>query len=174
MRWILFLLVISFNGCMTAEKSVRIKNDNFSDKIKIIGMEVVKEKQTLVNVERERYYLRSWVNKETKEVKHQLYYSIDYNDSEWRSFHRAALKGGDQLEFDRISTDVKVGGSTTHYYETIGAMIPHEYLISNKEGFPVKWYAQNGTTKVTYLKPQQIKKQLKALQEQRSRLTSNN
>lgn len=174
MRWILLLLTIWLTGCMTADKTVNVTNDRFSNRVTITGREVVVKNQAALSVERQKYFLRTWIDKQTQAVSHQLYYHIDYNGADWRTFYKASLEGGKNLEVTRISTDVTVDEYDTRYFETIGATVPHKYLVNNKDGFPVKWYAQDGTTKVTYLKPKQIKKQLKALQEQRSKLTSNN
>jgi hypothetical protein len=174
MRYLIFLLILPLAGCMTADKTVKVKNDSFSDQVTIVGSQVLAKKRGLVNVEKAKYYLRSWVNKDTKAVQHQLYFTVNYNSNEWRNFYKAAVKGGDQLDFTRISSDVNVNEYGTRYYETMGASIPHQYLIKNNEGFFVKWYAKNGTTRRTFVKKRQINKQLEAVQKQRANLTAKN
>jgi len=164
MRYLIILLIFPLAGCMTADKTVRVKKDRFSESIKILGREVVHKDQGLFNTKRFKHFLRSYVNKKTGQVTHQLYFTTDYSRSDWHNYETAKLKGGRGLKVEQIGSDVTVDQYGTRYYETLIAIIPNKILKDNKDGFFVKWYAQSGHSVKMLITPEQVKQQLAAVE----------
>jgi hypothetical protein len=106
------------------------------------------------------------VNKTNGQVKHQLYVS-DYYQGSWVFWSRANSQDAQPLEFVSISRDIIYCGSHVgcSYSEQLGATIPDTILKTHQDGFSVKFYANTGKEMVTTLTSQQIRQQLKAIED---------
>ena len=138
---------------------VKIIKDEFEPTIDVYGIEQTIE-GSLIN----KYFIRSFINKQTKEAKHQIYVRYSYK-GDWHFYYRANAKGGDFVEFIEIGRDVDCRSSNScTYYETFGATIPKEYLNNNRSGFSIKFSAKSGDSFVVKISSFQINEQLKAIE----------
>ena len=112
------------------------------------------------------YLLRSFVDKRTGAVQHQLYATTSYR-GDWRFFERAAGEDMRELEFSAISRDV---GSCPQYLgcsftEAIGATLPDTVLRERwTTGYAVKFSARSGHTMVLPITREQIVEQMNAVE----------
>jgi len=85
----------------------------------------------------------------------------------WVIWSRANTQDAQQLEFVSIRRAVISCGSYTgcSYAEDFGATIPDTILKTHLDGFSVKFYAQTGKEMVITLTSQQIRQQLKAIED---------
>jgi len=85
----------------------------------------------------------------------------------WVIWSRANTQDAQQLEFVSIRRAVISCGSYTgcSYSEDFGATIPDTILKARLDGFSVKFYAQTGKEMVITLTSQQIRQQLKAIED---------
>lgn len=111
------------------------------------------------------YYLRSFVTRNTREVVHQLYVSHYYWD-EWMFWESARGDDARELPFTGISSKVEscVGGAGCSHTEIFGIAIDDALLRAKRGlGYSVKIYSRSGRTMVLAVTPEQIGKQLAAV-----------
>ena len=138
------------------EQKVLVNNSEFDANIRLTGMNLkkVEESGFLTGYDYINYMTRSWVNKETSSVTHQVYISIAYAAGGWRFYNSATLKGGDPLEFTSINRDVVgcQGGtyvSSCNYKETIGINLTDDFLQSKSDdGISFRISSQSGKENV--------------------------
>jgi hypothetical protein len=107
--------------------------------------------------------LRSWMDRDTKAVTHQLYVNVSYS-GDWRWYYRAADDHADDLVTEKIGSSVPscVAGCTLS--ETIGVELPDALLRSRaSKGFQIKLSAKSGDALILDLTPAMIGSQLRAV-----------
>jgi hypothetical protein len=139
--------------------SVQKEESQFENPVRFLG---IQERHT--GNPYNRYFLRSWVNKTSGEVNHQLYVS-DYYSGSWAFWTQANSQDAQPLEFVSISRDVVDCGSSVGclYSEHLGVTIPDTTLKAHQNSFAVKFYAKTGKEMVITLTSLQIRQQLKAI-----------
>lgn len=138
---------------------VQVAPDRFAGMVAFNGIE-----KTFPGDRFNRFELRSWIAKDGG-LTHQLYVS-DYYEGSWRFYDQAAGEDARTLEFTEISRDVIACGELTgcSMSEIFGADLPDSLLRAHTAGgYAVKFYAKSGDTLVVHLAPEQITKQLAAI-----------
>jgi len=139
--------------------SVVVQDTQFDKDITFIGIEDT-HGPALMNIAPNTYKIRSWVNKETRAVTHQLYVT-HYYDGNWIFWNSASDQDAKSLQFSSISREVIScrGGCT--YSEVFGAMISDRDLRQRKDsGYSVRFRARAGADKVIFISQRQISAQL--------------
>jgi len=107
--------------------------------------------------------IRSWLNKETKAVSHQLYVDIGYIGS-WRWYGMAADDQANSLEVIRIGSNVGSCRGGCSLSETVGIALDDALLRSRAStGFQIKLSAQSGASFIIDVSAGQIAAQLNAI-----------
>jgi len=152
-----------------------VENTQFEQSIKILGVEdnamigggFDKEFNNYGN----HYYIRSWINKRTAVVTHQLYVSVWYR-GEWHYYQRANGQDAMPIPFTEISRDVVscAGGRGCVLSEDFGIDLSDAVLAANPLGFSVKFYAKDGADFILQISQAQIREQLQAVAQARRAL----
>lgn len=107
--------------------------------------------------------IRSWLNKETKVVSHQLYVDISYIGS-WRWYGAAADDQANALEVIRIGSNVGSCRGGCSMSETVGITLDDSLLRSRAQtGFQIKLSAQSGASFIIDISAGQIAAQLNSI-----------
>jgi len=152
-----FIMVLITISCVSLRKEVSVVTDEFEPFITINGIE-----DYIGDDLKGAFFLRSFINKKTKDVTHQLYIYCTYHWN-WRFYNSAHLSGGKALEFTEIRRDFNCTDGICTYYEHFGADISDEFLRKNTEGFSVKISAKSGDNAVINVKSNQVIEQLKEI-----------
>jgi hypothetical protein len=142
--------------------SVKIEDSQFDEAATFIGINT----EISYAIDRDTLYLlRSWVNKKSGQVTHQLYITNFYY-GDWIFWSRASSEDAQPLEFIAMQSKViDCAYSRCSYSETFGALIPDAVLRIHQHGISVKFYAKTGKEMVIRLTSQQIQLQLKAIED---------
>ena len=108
------------------------------------------------------YCLRSFLDRQTGETRHQLYVSDSYSGTE-RRWDAARDGRGRGLRFVEISRDQITCDGGCSYVEEFAADIPESELRANPQGLKVTFAAQSGTEKTITVSGSQITAQLAAV-----------
>ncbi|WP_145732357.1 hypothetical protein [Nitrospirillum pindoramense] len=136
-----------------------VTTDKFS---KVVSINGVSLSDTPFGGIGKKWYLRSWVDKDTKAVTHQLYVWVNYV-GDWKFYQSASDDTAQPLAFTSIARDVSdcSGGKVCILSETFGLDIPDSKLRATADkGFQVKIMAKTGEWIVLSIIPEQIQKQL--------------
>lgn len=140
--------------------TVQIAGDKFSKEITFVGPAA--DVNPFGGTTR-TWRIRSWLNRDTKTVAHQLYVEINYIGG-WRWYSIAANDNAETMPVVKIASQVGscLGGCIM--YETVGIELPTALLRARATtGFQVKLTAQSGDTLVLDVKPNMIGPQLQAI-----------
>jgi len=113
------------------------------------------------------YCLRSFIDRQTGETRHQLYVSDSYSDAE-RRWDTARDGAGHALRFVEISRERITCGGGCSYAEEFAADIPESELRANPQGLKVVFTAGSGAEKTIAITGNQITAQLAAIDGQQS------
>jgi len=105
------------------------------------------------------YCLRSFLDRQTGETRHQLYVSDSYSGPE-RRWDAARDGGGRALRFVEITRHQITCDGGCSYAEEFAADIPESELRANPNGLKVAFNAQSGTEKTITVSSSQIRAQL--------------
>jgi hypothetical protein len=108
------------------------------------------------------YCLRSFLDRQTGETRHQLYVSDSYSGPE-RHWDAARDGGGRSFRFLEITRHQITCDGGCAYVEEFAADIPESELRANPDGLKVTFSAQSGTEKTIVIGGSQITAQLAAL-----------
>ena len=108
------------------------------------------------------YCLRSFLDRQTGETRHQLYVSDSYSGPE-RHWDAARDGGGRALRFLEITQHEITCDGGCSYTEEFAADIPESELRANPQGLRVTFNAQSGTEKTITISGSQITAQLAAV-----------
>jgi hypothetical protein len=163
---ILLLFIIFLLKCATAlaplRKAVEVEDDKYERVATVVGIE---EKIGADPMSFSRFFIRSWIDKESGNVIHQIYVFYSYSGQNWRFYQRANSQEAQPLELTEIDRDVNCYQYGCTYYETLGVMIADEYLRNHLNGFSIKISARSGHSFIIEVTPEQIKSQLIKIQE---------
>lgn len=128
----------------------------------IYALDVAKiEENTTFVVAANTFFIRSWLNKNTGGVEHQIYLT-DYHTIDWNNWYSASDEKANELKLQDISHDVDC--TPCKYTEIIGIDIPNNLMNENRNtGFRIKIRAKNGAEKIISVTPEQISTQLDAI-----------
>lgn len=156
---------------------VKVEDSNFEPRIRFIGIDTMDRPGSLHGTYFRQWMLRSWLEKATDRVSHQLYYSELYNSNGWRYWHSANDERANSLRFVSIARDVnsctgsRYGGGCS-YTEIFGADVDDATLREARDKgrtYCVKFYARSGDETFACLSNQQIAAQLDAIDARRPR-----
>ena len=108
------------------------------------------------------YCLRSFLDRQTGETRHQLYVADSYSGPE-RHWDAARDGGGRSLRFLEITRHEITCDGGCSYTEEFAADIPESELRANPQGLKVTFSAQTGTEKTIAVSGGQITAQLAAV-----------
>ncbi|MEX1213313.1 MAG: hypothetical protein WEA36_10750 [Balneolaceae bacterium] len=158
---ILLLILTSCAGSgYVTRDAVQVIEDPYSDSIQYAGVTNTVE-GTMGDLVGYNSFLRTWANKETGEVSHQLYIDINYFNSDWIFFSHATFIGGTPAELTQINREVitcTIGGCG--YNEVVGIDFTTEELRSLTEGTSLKLYSESGYEEIVEIRPDQVNAQL--------------
>jgi hypothetical protein len=112
------------------------------------------------------YCLRSFLDRQTGEIAHQLYVADSYFGAErgWEGAHDGA---GNALPFTPIGTNEINCEDGCSYAEEFAATIPPAVLLANAQGLAVTFTARSGNAMTIALSGEQITGQLAAVDAER-------
>jgi hypothetical protein len=148
------------------QQSIRIHDDQFDDSATILGKEM---SEIPFGGVAKLWYIRSFVDKKTGAVGHQLYIWTRYS-GDWHFYQAGADDQAHKLPFVQIDRHV----NDCHEYdcsftEIFGLMLQDQTLRRQAvSGFAVKVWAKDGTTIILPVEPGQIEPQLEAVDGYRS------
>lgn len=158
----LLLLAFLLAACVARQPEVTVKDDQFSKEVVIVGWGNYVNNNPWGGIFRD-WRLRSFVDKETHAVSHQLYVDIHYDD-EYQYFNSAADDTARDLEVLRIDHSSECPRITCTHYETVGITIDDATLRARAaQGIQVKLSARRGSQFIMTLSPEQIGLQLAAI-----------
>jgi hypothetical protein len=147
----------------TVGDSVQVESDQFSKDITLTGVGVLIN--PLGGTVR-KWFIRSWINKDTHAVSHQLYVSISYT-GDWKFFQWAADDTSKTLEVVKIDSHVDScsgGFLGCDLSETVGITLDDATLRGRAtQGYQIKLSAKSGDALILDISPEQITKQLAAV-----------
>jgi hypothetical protein len=150
-----------------ADARATVADDSSPRFIGVIGTRAQHSPPFLGVPETNFYCLRSFVDRRTGEVRHQLYVSDSYSGAErqWNAAHDAA---GHPLRFLEISRDEISCEGGCSYAEEFAADIPENELRDNPQGLRVTFTDRSGDEKTIDVSGGQITAQLAAVDARRS------
>lgn len=156
--------IFGINGCAvtpSAPAVVKVISDPFSPLTAFEGPRVFLKEQGADNYG--LFNIRSWVEKKSGRVTHQLYAELHYA-GQWHFYQTANDDRAKPLELSKIDAHVVDCSGYCSYVETVGVDLGDSQLREASEtGYSVKIYAKSGDTAVMTLTPQWIQLQLKAI-----------
>lgn len=141
---------------------VKVENTEFDKHIKVIGF-TEKHGPDYGSVPVRLFFIRSWIDKKSFKVAHQIYISDYYEGRGWTFWNGASDQDANTLNFDSIDRSVGscAGGGGCQHFETFGVSVSDDYLRAKQEtGFRIQIRAKSGETKVITIGPTQIRSQL--------------
>jgi len=144
--------------------------DTTSRFVGLIGMKAQHAPPFLGVPETNFYCLRSFVDRQTGETRHQLYVSDSYSGAE-RRWSAARDETGHALRFVEISRNQITCDAGCSYAEEFAADIPENELRANPQGLKVTFTDSAGAEKIIIISGSQIAAQLAAIDGRQS-LTS--
>lgn len=160
------------NGCASnypTSPPEQIANDtavsesNYDNTVKYQSREVFTPVKRGIKQDHQRYLLRTWKDKETERLTHQLYVSIWYNTGNWRFYYSANHEDGEVAEFTVVDRDADCHRGCT-YTETVGISLTTEYLKENTlTGFTVRLNSKGGFKNIVTVSPNYVQGHLMAI-----------
>lgn len=156
------LLALLLAACVARQPEVTVKDDQFSKEVVVVGWGNYVNNNPWGGIFRD-WRLRSFVDKATHAVTHQIYVDIHYDD-EYQYFDSAADDTARDLAVLRIDHDSECARVTCTHYETVGIAIDDATLRARAaQGIQVKLSARRGAEFIMTLSPEQIGLQLAAI-----------
>ena len=165
------ILIFSLLAAVPAN-AVSIEDDRFSKTIVFKG-ESKRHLQGSGPSDSNVLFIRSWLEKETGRVTHQLYVNHTYHSDGWKFWSRASDENANDLRFVSIDRDVKVFIGCCLYSEDFGISIAESILDKSKStGLLIKIYAKSGDQKILNISAEQIASQLFAIEQKKISLST--
>jgi len=160
---VVYLLCSSGCAIPPLTKIDSTQDDVFSKRVTINGGKVTEFPSGLLGTLYRTFFIRSWVDKATGSVSHQLYVDITY-DGEWKFFEWAADDTATSLNVVKIDSHVDSCRNQCSFEEIVGIDLDDATLRSRvATGFPIKLSAKSGEAIIIKVAPEQIKLQLEAV-----------
>lgn len=117
-----------------------------------------------------KFFIRSWMNRQTSNVNHQFYWTIMYRDYEWRFYNRINDERARSLRFTAINRNVVTcaGGAQSGictFSETVGADLDEAVMraaVRENRSYCVRIFARSGMANDACLTPTMMREQLAA------------
>jgi hypothetical protein len=152
-------LLLLLAACAAPQPHVTVNDDQFSKQIEIFGWG--NYENPFGGIFRQ-WRLRSFVDKQTHQVTHQIYVELHYDD-EYQYFISAADDTARSLVVLVLDRSSMCRSSDCTHFETIGVAIDDATLRARAaQGFRIKVSAQRGSEVIMTLSPTQIGLQLAA------------
>jgi hypothetical protein len=152
---------------------VSIEESQFEPTIRFVSASIRIEGASRFSGLRNRtWLLRSWLDRRSGAVTHQLYVSDIYRDHSWWFWTRANDDSARALRFVSIDREVIscAGGGGCSYSEVYGASLDDASLrASVSRGLSVKFYARNGEEHVVSIPADVLRAQFEAIDARRPR-----
>lgn len=129
----------------TSPGGVETRVDPASPNVQYVG----REQRVTENGQNTSYFLRSFRNKTSGAVSHQLYVTDRYRAREYRNWSRASGPGNQTLQYVAISRDVEQCGDAAGCprVEAFGVTLPHAALTrAGAAGYTVRVATRGGRT----------------------------
>ena len=151
---------------VSTEKGVTVEDDQGKSRIRFIGEKARYGRGTGV------YLLRSWLERKSGALSHQVYVTDRYLSESARHWMRATDSDGKRLKFTLIDNKVEnCGPDGCPRMEAFGAAIEDAGLrAAAKRGYTIEFGAQDGTKASVTVTPDQIRDQLAAIDRKRATL----
>jgi hypothetical protein len=161
----MFALLVSACASVPLEKqAVQIEDDKFSKNAVMVGTKLFENPFGGTSKE---WFIRSFVNKETGSVRHQLYVATNY-PGDWRFYNSAADDTATALPFLSIDRQVNDCHAYCDFDETFAVVLQDSTLRARAGGgFEVKISAKDGSAFILQVPPGQIQPQLATVDEYR-------
>jgi len=111
------------------------------------------------------YFLRSWLDKMTGIVEHQLYVEDAFNE-DWQYWRTATGEDGDNLRVVYITKNVASCAEGCKF----GAQLPDAALRTHPRGYSLTFHGRDGREETITVTARQIATQLAAVDEKRAAL----
>ena len=158
----LLLLVLLLAACVAAKPEVTVQDDRFSKEVVVFGWGNYVNNNPWGGIFRD-WRLRSFIDKQTHAVSHQIYVDIHYDD-EYQYFNSAADDTARDLAVFAIDRSSQCPRVTCTHYETVGIAIDDATLRARAaQGIQVKLSARRGAAVILTVSPEQIGVQLAAI-----------
>jgi|GEM_PF-2518990 len=154
------LLLAACASVPLEKQTVTVQDDQFSHDATIVGTKLFENPFGGIFKE---WFLRSFVDKKTGAVTHQLYVNTHYL-GEWHFYDSAADDTATSLRFIPIGREVGDCHGLCDFDETFGLMLDDDVLRNRAStGFKVKVSAKDGSAFILTIPPGQIQPQLAAV-----------
>lgn len=149
----------------TEEKGVTVEDDPSKSRIRFVSPNVHHGKAA-GNV----YLVRSWLDRKTGVVTHQIYVTDRYLTPNPRNWNQAAGPKGDRLKFTKIDSKVEnCNPDGCPRMEAFGAGIDDAALrAAASRGYTITFTAEDGTKEAITVTPEQISDQIQAIDTRRA------
>jgi hypothetical protein len=150
----IFALAIGGGPAAADDPTVQVTSDQFESKITLLGSaEAVNPFGGTFRLWR----IRSWVDKTTHAVSHQLYVEISYSGG-WQYYSFASDDTAKDLNVSKISSNVgSCSGGSCSLSEVVGVELDDATLRARQSGgYPIKLKAQSGDWIILTISPAQI------------------
>lgn len=161
----LIFLVTLMSGCVTTNSEhpnqiSSVEDDQFSKAITINGARLY------INPfggTFRSWFIRSWVNKSTGNLSHQLYVVLRYIGS-WNFFSWASDDTAKSLNVQKIDSQIGNCMGGCNFEEIVGIDLDDETLRSRvNSGYSIKLSAKSGDAIIINISPEQIRLQIEAV-----------
>lgn len=172
----------SMSGGWSSQRSVgrtvvQVEDSAFEPSIRFLGIEdrfdvgvSLAQGESYRNL-----FIRSWLNRQTGAVSHQLYWSIIYRDFEWRFYNRVNDEQARSLNFTSIDRTVIscAGGARSglcSYSEVVGADVDDAVMraaVRENRNYCVRVFARSGVANTLCLSTTMMREQLAAIDQRR-------
>lgn len=148
----------------TANDYIQVEDDPFKTSIIYSGISKQDSQwKGLRNELTHTSFIKSYKDKESGSLKHELYAAVTYH-GDWHLFERAALRGGTDTEFSLIDKTIEYCSDIScRRTEEFTIPLEEKFLIENKDGFDMKVFAQSGKEFILSVTNLQISAQLSYL-----------
>jgi hypothetical protein len=154
------LVVFLLAACAAPQPHVTVTDDAFSSQVELFGWGYYERSFGEIG---RTWRLRSWVDKQTHAVVHQLYIELNYDD-DYQDFDSAADDAARALAVLPIDRNSMCRSIDCTHFETLGVAIDDATLRARAaQGLRVKISARRGATLILALSPIQIGLQLAAI-----------
>lgn len=124
------------------------------------------------------FFIRSWMDRQTGQTRHQLYWNLMYSDQAWRFYSRSNDDSARSLRTVEINRNVVTCAGSRYrgctYSETMGAELDEGVLrAAGRAGrnYCVKFYARSGNETIACVTAEMINAQFEAIDRRRPRAT---
>ncbi|MBI1868826.1 MAG: PDZ domain-containing protein [Methylocystis sp.] len=155
------LFACLFSTYANSENVPKIEDSEFDSEVKVIGLHLFDN--PFWGGIRKEWLIRSFINKKTKTVSHQLYIDLDYTGN-WHFYDSASDNSATPLHVTQIDSSVGSCSGGCSLSETIGVDMDDKVLRAHaSDGYRVRLNSKSGNTIILTVSANQIIPQLDAI-----------